>query len=1441
MTNGPGSCFRLVFIGLLVVLLLASLYGGVITYQVNSLADFGNETPSPALTLRKAIQLANAAPPGDTVQIFFSETLADPGLLTLQSALPPITHDGVSINGAMGTTGPVPLTVLLPTQSASGAGAVFTVTSAGNTFQNLVVGGGDNIGFLLYGPGATGNSIAGCAVGTDPRGILLPAETQLSYGIIVMDGASSNAIGTVTTGGAATGNSIANCSVAGVVVRHSSSASNLIQANIIGSPGDNLLHGNRIGVAILDSPANFVGGYLLTQGNTIRGNLLQGILVTGPNAVNNFLGKNSLYRNGLLGIDLSRSLFGDGPNRAGRYPVTGPNHGIPAPVFESYFVTISLPTYPHFTFTVRGSAVPGSTVQLYEADVNLSGFGEGKTFLAEGTAGSDGKFSIRFFRDDATSIAALCIQENDTSEFSQAARVQYYRDIMPLLEISGWQSTLLLPVGFTRDSGFSLSRPAAQSEVVTLFRADTSFVSAPSSIDMPGGENFATFPVTALKPGNSALLMRLPTEQGNCFSGLAIYADDSEPVSLAEGPVERTGSLDSASFFRFYRFEGQAGDVVNVSARAAEGSPIFPIAIVFGKYVQNLAANSSFDHSQNALAQTTLPESGTYFVAVGDVFRRQGAGYGFQVKIWKESKDIDLNESFTPHEAFTTDTRPGCLALGDLNNDGYDDAALALPAVNRVQLRLKTPAQDASFQPPLYLDVPFPPAAVSIRDMNGDGWRDIVMAGNAEGNLIVFFNQEDFAKTGLLTGRAFWPGKRTAAASGGDIAATMDANGDEFPDYALLSSTSGTLQVFLNDTHGNLEPGSSFSAGSHPLAMAVDDLDKDGNQDLTVADNSTNRISLFGGQGNGTFVARGALEGFPAPVDVKAADLDNDSQPDIIVISGTTGGLKTWRGTGAFSFQGYQELASGTQPNSLAISDINGDGYQDAAVSCTTSQDIYVYEGGALGLLIPAARLTESGEIVQIFWYSFGITGSYIGVSPDEQFVQLLQQEYSVLDFPCADNDDVMKAAFAFANPSESDAVLTMSLYNPNGTLISDEHVINPVTVTVKAREQIGFYIADLFGASVSSYQPYLRAYSLNPAVQGFFIKAGATFPLRMDGATAIQNLSNRQVLPSPTQAGAGAGDAYSVANPGSATISVTLRCRNALGNLLGSQPSLNIDPNGRTAFRFSDYFPAISEPCYLELLSTQLFEAFVYERTDDLVCALNGLPAPDEATSPLTMFMPHFAVGRLYRSAMDLINTGTEAAQVQVTAYDDEGTLLAQSGSFAIPAGGLRRADVDDLLGIDSTAADVISGFLKVQSDRGGITGFLTFSDRQNGHFASTLPLQGTGGARWLFSHVAIGNLGGIDYFTGIAVLNAGTSATGIHFQVYDSTGHLKGEGDFTVPAGRKLSRMLTDFVPGLGAQAGGYVTLTASDEAAELLTYEMFGDYGFTFLAAVPAQPWR
>ncbi len=54
MTNGPGSCFRLVFIGLLVVLLLASLYGGVITYQVNSLSDFGNETPSPALTLRLA-------------------------------------------------------------------------------------------------------------------------------------------------------------------------------------------------------------------------------------------------------------------------------------------------------------------------------------------------------------------------------------------------------------------------------------------------------------------------------------------------------------------------------------------------------------------------------------------------------------------------------------------------------------------------------------------------------------------------------------------------------------------------------------------------------------------------------------------------------------------------------------------------------------------------------------------------------------------------------------------------------------------------------------------------------------------------------------------------------------------------------------------------------------------------------------------------------------------------------------------------------------------------------------------------------------------------------------------------------------------------------------------------------------------------------------------
>lgn len=1431
--------------GLLLVLCGLACAAPVVRAETVIWVDRNDDLSTGAgLTLRKAIEEANRAPSGDLVRIRFkAESAYSSYVFTLGSPLPALVHRNVILDGRFDDGNDRRACIRIPDGALSNGQAILPVLSGGNVLQNLIIGGGRGTAILFSGSAATLNRVYRCALGFDPQDEGTPYDgMRLYYGIVLKDGAHDNVVGGPTADDLVLGNRITNCSKAGIYILGETTSQNAVQGNEIGSFTESSLYGNRVGVHIQDGPRNVVGGDDVSKGNAISLNQFNGILLEGPNATQNYFGRNSMWDNGLLGIDISRSHVGDGPNRAFIPELRqGPNNWITAPIIDSYYCVTTIDPQNPFYFYISGRAVPNSKIEIYEADLHMSGFGEGKTFLAEAVVGAEGTFFTGFYSMPGRYVTLLGNYLGSSSEFSQTLQLVQSSPTIPVRMIQSWQPFFLVPKGFTRQCGFTLSTPVTlgNSQMVNLTFLDPSIADAPSAVPVLAGRNFGTFGITGLDGGWTELIMRQPLTEGGTFCGVTVLCDDAETVNLDAGAFDQVRSLNGRIFYRFFRFTANAGDVISALAEPNGASPIDPVVVIFGGHTQNLAFNNDFSGDLDSFAQATIPEDGTYFVGVGDLYRYQGEVMSFRVRISKNLNELDMNTSFTSQQAFSTDAAPGRLALGDLNNDGYDDAVVALPGPKKLQVCLKDPRPDARFRSPVYIGLAFTPGAVNIADLDGNGWKDIVVSGLGSGGVTVLYNNGQFAGSGPLKEGSLAAMKRSfVPAAGGDIGANLDANADGFPDYALIDSGTGQLQVFLNDTHGNLLAGQSFLAGLKPLSIAISDLDLDGKTDLAIADNTSNAINLFGGQGDGTFLGRGSLGGFAAPVDVKSTDLDNDGIPDLAAVSETTGGLRTFRGTGSFNYQAYQDLASGTQPNSLAISDINGDGVEDAAVSCSVSNDIYIYQGGSLGLLIPIARLTQSGEIVQLYWYSFGIAGSYIGVAPDEQFVQVLQGTYSMLDFPFAESGSLVRSAFAFANPSDTDALVYFSIYNPDGTLVSDAQVQNPVAMTIQAHRQASFFTDELFGAGVSFYKPSMRAYSLNPAVQGFSLLVGNTGNLRMDGTTAMAGVSAHQVLPSPSNVPGSLDAGYSVENPGSATATVTVTCRNAAGQTQGTPRTFDIAPDGRATFSFSQYFAGSTEPCYLDFSSDRIFECFQYADSPEFVSAGNGLPVPDPATDALVKYVPHFAEGRLYRSTLDLVNTGPAAVQVTLRALNDDGAQIAQSLVLNIPAYGALRGDLDDLLGLDSESADVISGFLRIESSLGGVTGVLTFSDRVGGRFASTLPIQAAGGARWVFSHVAVGSIGGINYFTGITVLNAGTADAPVHFSVYDQLGALKGEGDFTVPAGRKASRMLTDFVPGLQAQAGGYVTLTCSDPSANLFTYELFGNDGLAFLSAVPAQ---
>jgi hypothetical protein len=91
--------------------------------------------------------------------------------------------------------------------------------------------------------------------------------------------------------------------------------------------------------------------------------------------------------------------------------------------------------------------------------------------------------------------------------------------------------------------------------------------------------------------------------------------------------------------------------------------------------------------------------------------------------------------------------------------------------------------------------------------------------------------------------------------------------------------------------------------------------------------------------------------------------------------------------------------------------------------------------------------------------------------------------------------------------------------------------------------------------------------------------------------------------------------------------------------------------------------------------------------------------------------------------------------------------------------------------------------------------------------------------------------------YYTGLAIHNPGTTPTRAYIQVFDRDGKALGGKLEDVPAGGRVSRLLTDYCPELTGTSivGGYITVEAS---SPISAFAVFGTKNLTALAAVPSQ---
>ncbi len=291
----------------------------------------------------------------------------------------------------------------------------------------------------------------------------------------------------------------------------------------------------------------------------------------------------------------------------------------------------------------------------------------------------------------------------------------------------------------------------------------------------------------------------------------------------------------------------------------------------------------------------------------------------------------------------SSDTNTYAVAAADFNGDGNLDIAAVNNKTNTVSILLGNGTSTNTFQAHVDYPVGSQPAAIVVGDFNQDGIPDLAVANYGSNNVSVLIGNGD----GTFKAAVNYP-----VGAGPYALARADFNADKYPDLVVVNETGTTVSILINNGDGTFASQVTHATTlSSPSSVAIGDFNGDGNLDLAVGDSASPNVAILLGTGTGTFGAAAKVATGADVLSLVANDFNGDGFTDLAIAGQSKTGntqnlvsLLLGTGTGAFGTPALFPIGSQAtaESQSIAFGDFNNDGALDLAVANGLSSDVSI-------------------------------------------------------------------------------------------------------------------------------------------------------------------------------------------------------------------------------------------------------------------------------------------------------------------------------------------------------------------------------------------------------------------------------------------------------------------------------------------------------------------